>query len=601
MVNNLNKFLLAAMILVFVLTFSVQMLPVANSQEEVPLYGGTLVVGNYADPQSFLPVRLNIEDWPAQGPIFNSLITHDMQMNPKPELARSWIISADGKTITFDLVRNATWHDGSPFTSADVKFSIEELYQKLSEAKDIYSLIESVQIPDSYTVVFNMSNPSALLFKVLGPFAGKIIPKHIYEGTDLLANPANENPIGTGPFKFVEWVKGSHITLEKNPNYWKSGKPYLDRIVINVIPSLATRLMALETGEVDVLPMVDLSSEVDRLSKTPGFKVDYVSSEVWVSYGHLTFNLRNPPLSDVRVRYAIAHALDKDLLNQVVLQGLGRPAEVPIPGDHPYYNEAMETYPYNITEANRLLDEAGYPKGSDDMRFKLRLLVTEYSFLVPQAEAAKEQLRDVGIEIEIVNRELGVWMKEVFEDFDFDIVSSATSFKFDPLVAIDLSLKESQIGIPFGNPGGYINAELEVLTNEALKEIDEQERIELAYQIQEIMAEDLPIIWLFDAPRVTAYNAMNFRNLPMGPWIFSENVDSVWWIEGSLPPSPTPTPTPTPTPSPSPQPGQSGPPGPQGPPGSPGEPAPVTYLIVSIALSIIAIIISIYAVIRKPS
>lgn len=184
------------------------------------------------------------------GNIYEGLLRYDKNLEPHPLLAKSWESNNEGTTWTFHLKQGVTWHDGKPFTSEDVVFSVDKFLRETNaRLRQSLKHVESITAPDDYTVVFKLKEP-------FGPFIGlfetgtmPMIPKHIYEGTDYKTNPANHHPIGTGPFKFAEWKKGSYIHAIRNENYHQEGQPYLDEIYWHVIPDAASRSVAYETGQ----------------------------------------------------------------------------------------------------------------------------------------------------------------------------------------------------------------------------------------------------------------------------------------------------------------------------------------------------------------
>jgi peptide/nickel transport system substrate-binding protein len=226
---------------------------IASAQE--PKLGGVINAVIQPEPPGLMLAQ--IQNGPTQmvsGNIYEGLLRYSKTLEPLPGLAESWSVSPDAKVYTFKLKPGVTWHDGKPFTSADVLFSIEMLKQTHARARGNLMQLEKVEAPDDLTVVFTLKAP-------FGPFLGifevgsmPMIPKHLYEGTDYKTNPNNNAPIGTGPFMFKEWQKGSFIRLVKNPNYHVKGKPYIDEIYWQIIPDAAARSVAFETGKVDVLP-----------------------------------------------------------------------------------------------------------------------------------------------------------------------------------------------------------------------------------------------------------------------------------------------------------------------------------------------------------
>ncbi len=200
----------------------------------------------------------------------------DGQLKIQPALAESWDVARDGLSVTFKLRPNVKWHDGKPLTSADVAYSLLEIngkYNSLANAN--FKIVERIDTPDPLTVIIRLKAPDPAFFPTAFIDGARILPKHIYEGSDPRTNPANFAPIGTGPFKFKEWVRGSHLTFERNPDYYEADKVYLDRVVYQVMPEASARQLALERGDVDYLPYFSLApSAVDPLGKGKDTAVD---------------------------------------------------------------------------------------------------------------------------------------------------------------------------------------------------------------------------------------------------------------------------------------------------------------------------------------
>jgi peptide/nickel transport system substrate-binding protein len=291
-------------------------------------HGGTLIIGVEGEEANLNPqIVTGASVQPIVNNIFNLLIYMDFNFEIIPGLARSWNVSRDGLTYTFYLAKDATWHDGKPFTSVDVLYKLKEIYpQNPRGAWWKPGVNVFPEAPDPHTFVIKLKEPFApllttLAFEVTGP---KILPKHLYEGTDFKKNPYNNKPVGTGPFMFKEWVKGSHIELVRNPNYFAKGKenkPYLDRIVFRTIPDSSARILALKKGEIDFIPSVFVPLEdIAELRKDKNIVVDKRGGGP-ETIKFFLFNLRNPPLSNKLVRKAIAHAIDGNAIYNLALAG----------------------------------------------------------------------------------------------------------------------------------------------------------------------------------------------------------------------------------------------------------------------------------------
>ena len=239
--------------------------------------GGTLTAIVQPEPP-ILMLGLN-QQGPTQyvaGKIYQGLLTYDENLKPLPSLAKAWKVSPDGLTYTFELQTGVKWHDGKPFSSEDVVFSMDKFLRTVHPRARlvINKYVESINAPDASTVVIKLKEPFAPFLSIFVVDNMPMVPKHIYEGTDFATNPANQTPIGTGPFKFKEWKKGSYIILTRNNDYWKPNLPYLDEIIFKVIPDAASRAVAFEKSDVNVLRGGDVDNvEVKRLRALPNVEM----------------------------------------------------------------------------------------------------------------------------------------------------------------------------------------------------------------------------------------------------------------------------------------------------------------------------------------
>ena len=280
-----------------------------------------------------------------------------------------------------------------------------------------------------------------------GPFLGifevgsmPMIPKHIYEGTDFKTNPANNTPIGTGPFMFKEWQKGSFIHLVKNPNYYIKGKPYIDEIYWHVIPDAAARSVAFETGKVDVLPGGSVENfDVPRLTKLKNVCVTGAGWEFFSPHSWLWLNNRSGPTANKKFRQAVMFALDRNFAKDVIWNGLGKVATGPSGSSIKYYTDAVTKYDYDPAKAKALLKEAGY-NGE-----KVRLLPLPYGETWQRwAEAVKQNLQDVGINVEMVSTDVPGWNQKT-SDWDYDIAFTYLYQYGDPALGVGRNYVSSQI------------------------------------------------------------------------------------------------------------------------------------------------------------
>ncbi|MFN2504013.1 MAG: ABC transporter substrate-binding protein, partial [Acidimicrobiales bacterium] len=381
----------------------------APAGEEKPRYGGRLVVGA-GDPGMLNPALTpSGTTHPVTGQIFNGLVRLDRRFNPLPDLAQSWTISSDGKTYTFKLVPGVRWHDGRPFSSADVKYSFEQVLTKLhSRTITLARVIEGIDTPDETTVVFRLRERYTPFLRWLDEDNGAILPRHLYEGTDPLTNPANARPVGTGPFKFDSAVPGDRITLVRNPEYFKKGLPYLDEIVFRIVPAPPQAVQAFEAGELNLLLFPD-PAQVERLKAKPGTVVTEDGREGFARVIRLIPNLRKKPFDDPRVRKAMAHAIDRDFIARTAYAGTLKAATGPLSQFFPpFYTADVPKYPRDLNRARALLDEAGLAPDPDGVRFRASFIFDQP--FARAAEIVRQQLGEVGIALEPQILDFNAWV-----------------------------------------------------------------------------------------------------------------------------------------------------------------------------------------------
>ncbi len=490
-------------------------LPIQVRAEE-PKPGGVINAVIQPEPPGLMLAM--VQNGPTQmvsGNIFEGLLRYSPKLEPLPELAESWTISPDAKVYTFKLKPGVTWHDGKPFTSADVLFSIEMLKKTHARARNNLSVVEKVEAPDDLTVVFTLKQP-------FGPFLGifevgsmPMVPKHLYEGTDWNTNPYNNAPVGTGPFMFKEWRKGSFIHLVKNPNYHEKGKPYLDEIYWQIIPDAAARAVAFETGKVDVLPGGSIEHfDVPRVSKLPGACMTGAGWEFFSPLAWLWLNNRNPVLANKKVRQAIMYAIDRNFAKDVIWNGLGNVATGPSASTIKFYTSDVPKYDYDPAKAKALLKEAGY-KGE-----KLRMLPLAYGETWQRwGEAVKQNLQDVGMNIETVATDVPGGNQKIM-DWDYDIAFTYLYQYGDPALGVSRNYLTSAIakGQLFNNVEGYSNPEVDQLFADGAVATPDSKRKEIYDKVQKILVEDVPVAWLLELqfPTITKCKVKNLITTGIG-------------------------------------------------------------------------------------
>jgi peptide/nickel transport system substrate-binding protein len=490
-------------------------LPIGSGARAVqaPVRGGRLIMGIGADPAmatSALTVAGSGTFF--SGKIFDGLVSYDFDLNPRPQLATRWTVSPDGLTIGFALRPGVFWHDGHPFTSDDVAYSLLEVWRKYhSRGRSTFANVTDVETPDPLTVIWKLSKPAPYILSALSATESQILPKHLYAGTDVLTNPRNNAPIGTGPFRFAVWQPGSHILLERNPSYWDQPKPYLDQILIRILPDSSASAVALETGEIHLINSNYLPyGDLDRLSQLPDIELDRRGSAYAAGISSFEFNLDRPLFRDQRVRQAFAHAIDRDFIVKNIWRGYGENATGPVPPSVTrFYTRDVPAYPFDLAAAAALLDAAGLKPDAAGMRFSLTLdPAPTADTLTETAEFLRNSFGRIGIKVQIRNSDFASFVHRIYTDRDFDtIVYSATAGP-DPVIGVQRFYwsKNFKPGVAFSNGSHYQSPEADRLLESAQVEIDPIRRRDLYWQFQQLVQGDLPTIPLVASQLLTLGN-----------------------------------------------------------------------------------------------
>lgn len=399
-----------------------------------------------------------------------------------PGLAESWTVSDDGKIYTFNLREGVTFHDGSAFEATDVKFSIERAMAEDSTnaQKALFSAIDSVTATDPGTVTITLKNPAGnFLFNMAWGDAVIVAPES--------ADTNKANPVGTGPFKFSRWAKGSAVDLVRNDTYWGT-KAALEKATFRFISDPAAALSAMLAGDVDAFANFPAPESIPQLRADPRFTVVVGSTE---GETILSTNNTRPPFNDVRVRQAMAHAIDRQAIIDGAMFGLGTPIGTHFAPHHPAYVDLVGQYEFNPEKAKALLAEAGFADG-----IKATLKLPPPSYARRGGEIIASQLRKVGIELEIIPVEWGVWVPEVFKGKDYDLTIVSHTEPMD-------------IGI-YGRDDYYFNydsADFKALMASLDGEADEQKRYALMSDAQKVLANDAVNGFLFQLAKAGVWNA----------------------------------------------------------------------------------------------
>jgi peptide/nickel transport system substrate-binding protein len=520
------------------------------SQSQEPRYGGTLVVHYFSEPPNLLPQIAGSEATTnVAAQMLEPLLVTDKGLKLKPHLAKSYEVSEDGKSIIFHLCDNVTWHDGEKFTSEDVLYTYQTVLDEMLTgfgALDPYIDYDNpFEAPDDYTFIINLREvmaPGAFLPGATSVYGFAIIPEHLYGGTEITENEYNIKPVGTGPFKFNKWVTGEYIELVRNDDYWKKGKPYLDKWICKYISDQTVATLALESGDIHL--MMVRKDDIPRLTENPITDVYQYPGQWSGSMSHYIINLEKWPMNDSRVRRALFTALNRTEMGEKI----GMPmmtSNVHTAKTFWWNPETADMYDMDgdIELANTILDEAGYPVGPDGWRF--HIVDYEYSGwseYEDEAELLKEHWRRIDVDLEIRYFDLGViveYRESILDEGfrDYDIMHWSTSWGDDPNWFAFVTHSDQL------RSGGY---NLYLINNSRLDELNEVQRIETVdetrqemwYEIQDIVMTEMYIFPMFGWVGNWGYNTEfeglfgnSGGNLP--DWT-SLPFYNVWWTKGSL-------------------------------------------------------------------
>lgn len=523
-------------------------------QGKPPVDGGTFTRPLPVEPVTLNPVVASdqvsflVYKW-----IFDPLIDMNEKMEPTGVLARSWEVSPDGRTLTFHLREGVSWHDGKPFTADDVLFTYRACMDPTVDAvnkRPTFAEVQSVEAPDPLTVVVKWKVPYA---PGLAAWVLYIMPRHLYDfpagkGAAFNLHPLNARPVGTGPFRFVEWRRGEAVVLEANPSYFR-GRPHLDRVVFRVLPQAETQLAAYRTGTLD---MTGLGPEQwEAVKRDPGF---WQRSSVFEyparQFYYIGWNLDGsvPLLADRKVRKALALALNRKGVVDRILGGHGALLSGPFYPDGWESNPSVSPLPYDPAAAARLLDEAGWTdhdgdglrdRGGKPCAFEC-LVPAEVEMFSRWLEVFQQDLRKVGVDMRVRQLEWGVFLDRTHRH-RFEAYLSGWSLGDDPdpfqlLHSSQGKLLPSGVGVG-QNDGSYANAEVDRLIEEQQRTFDRQARQRALWRIHKIVAEDQPHAYLFLGTQITAVGNrfQNVKASRAGYGLFTWYPSLLeWWVPKEL-------------------------------------------------------------------
>ncbi|MCP8615890.1 glutathione ABC transporter substrate-binding protein [Salirhabdus salicampi] len=475
--------------------------------------GGELIISVLSDAAQLDPHKGT--DIPSaivyHGKIYEGLVKQNKEMEVLPNLATGWE-QLDDNTWEFYLRDDVVFHDGAEFNAEAVKKNFERILDEetASPRKKLFEMIEEIVVVDDYTIQFVTEYPFAPLLSNFAHYAGGIVsPKAIDEhGSDL-----GQNPAGTGPFVFENWIPGQEIELVKNENYW-GDKPKIDSVVFQVIPEDATRISLVETGESHIADPVPVT-EIERVENSPNMNL-VRSTGLGIDY--IGFNTQKAPFNNKLVRQAINYAVDTDIILEGVFNGVGTKAEGPMGPGVWGYSDKVEGYGYDLEKAKQLLKEAGYEDG-----FKTSIWTNDNQARVDVAEVVASQLKGIGIDVEIKVMEWGAYLESTKKG-EHDMFVLGWSNMTGDADYNQYFLFHTDAHGAEGNRTFYDNADVDEYIDLGRKESNVEKRLEYYEKAQLQEVEDAPMIFLRNDEDISAVgkNVDGFWVHPSGIYMIND-------------------------------------------------------------------------------
>jgi peptide/nickel transport system substrate-binding protein len=462
--------------------------------------GGTLIDAMTADPSGLIAMTAGESAASAiAGNIFNSLLKYDKNLDLTGELAQSWDVSIDQKTITFHLKPNLKWADNAPLTSDDVLFTwqiVTDDNTRTPYGSD-YKLVTKAEAPDANTFRVTYAAPYA---PALATWAGlHILPKHLLKDQDINTTAFARNPVGSSYYKLERWKNGQYIKLTRNANSTQ-GSAKIDNLLSRIIPDKAAQFLELSADNIDQMNLNPIQYARVLPARPALNKNVALYKELGNSYVYLGFNLKRKPFDDVRVRQAINYAINKQEIIDGVLLGLGEPVASPYKPGTRWSNPALKPYPYDPNKAKLLLKEAGFADTNNDgtldkdgKPFSFEILTTNKEREM-SAVLIQRRLKEVGIEVHIRMLEWASFLGRFIEPREFDAIVLGWGLGLDP-DQYSIWHSSQQAAKQF-NFIGYNNPQVDKLLEAGRLELDPDKRMKIYHQFAKILLEDSPIVYL---------------------------------------------------------------------------------------------------------
>ncbi|MEZ5738860.1 MAG: ABC transporter substrate-binding protein [Burkholderiaceae bacterium] len=489
--------------------------------------GGLIVIGTTQKPRHLnSAVQSGIATMSPAAQLFAFPLLMNGKWKPQGYLADKYELSDDARSIRLHLREGATFHDGRPITSADFQFSFEAV-RAHHPFKSMMGPVRAVTLDGPQVAVVRLEAPHPALLLAMSTSFMPIIPKHIFDdGQDLKSHPRNADPVGSGPFKLVEFKPGQHIIMDRYEDFFIKDQPAIDRLIIKEFRDPSSLVLALEKGEVDVHPQLLDPREIKRAQANSNLFIEKGHAPAIGPLNWLAFNTASPKLSDKRVRQAINFAIDKKFITDTLFDGIHQRATGPIANGSPFHSDKVEHYNLDLAKSAALLDAAGLKPDAGGKRLELQIdTIPGSPALKTLQEYVKAALAKVGIEVSLrQSPDFPTWAKRV-SSHDFEMTVDSVWNWGDPVIGVHRTYDSTNIrkGVIWSNTQSYSNPRVDELMTKAATEPDEGKRKKLYAEMQKIVVDDCPQAFLIEN---TFHAGWNKR--VSGP------TDSIWGVMAPL-------------------------------------------------------------------
>ncbi len=506
----------------------------SKTDNHTPEHGGTLVEATIGDASNLIPMLSgDASSHAIAGLIFPGLIRYNPKWEIEGDLAESFEVKNDGKTIVFHLHKNVKWQDGKPFTSADIMFGYKTIIDPKTPTaySEDYLQVSRAEAPDDHTFIVHYDKPFAPALGSWGSLT--VLPKHLLEGKDITKSELTRRPVGIGPYRFVDWKTQERVKLKAEKGFFE-GEPYIRQYIFRVIPDTATQFLELKAGGIDMMSLTPI--QYKKQTGTKEFSQNFQKFKyLGNGYTYLGYNLQRKIFQDKRVRQALTYAINKEEIIEGALLGLGKPATGPFKPGTWAHNPNAGRYGYNPEKAKQLLAEAGWKDSDGDglldkdgKKFAFTIVTNQGNNQRKKAaEIIQRRLKDIGVTVKLRVIEWASFIKEFINKRAFDATILGWSLSPEP-DQYDI-WHSSKTGEAEFNFVSYKNDEVDKLLEKGRRTFDQKKRQKAYHRLQEILADEQPYTFLY-VPESLPVLTKRIHGVELTPTGIGYRWPNRWWI-----------------------------------------------------------------------